>query len=32
VELQLKNGSRFRIGTDEPQELLQALRRAGVAA
>ncbi len=32
VELQLRNGTRFRIGTDEPQALLQALRRAGVAA
>ena len=30
VELQLKNGTRFRIGTDEPHELLQALRRVGV--
>ncbi len=32
VELQLKNGTRFRIGTDQPQELLQALRRGGVSA
>jgi len=32
VELQLAGGRRFRIGTDEPQALLQALRRAGVAA
>ena len=32
VELQLKNGTRFRIGTDEPHELLQALRRVGVSA
>ncbi len=32
VELQLKNGTRFRIGTDEPRELLQALQRAGVNA
>ena len=30
VELQLRNGTRFRIGTDEPHELLQALRRVGV--
>ncbi len=30
VELQLRNGTRFRIGTDEPQALLAALRRAGV--
>ncbi len=32
VELQLANGRRFRIGTDEPQALLDALRRAGVSA
>ena len=32
VELQLKNGTRFRIGTDQPKELLQALRRGGVRA
>lgn len=32
VELQLRNGTRFRIGTDEPQALLQALQRAGVGA
>lgn len=32
VELQLRNGTRFRIGTDEPQALLAALRRAGVKA
>lgn len=31
VELQLRNGTRFRIGTDEPQALLTALRHAGVA-
>lgn len=31
VELQLKDGSRFRIGTDEPQTLLNALRRSGVS-
>lgn len=30
VELQLANGSRFRIGTDEPKRLLNALRAAGV--
>ena len=30
VELQLKNGTRFQIGTDEPQALLQALQRVGV--
>ena len=32
VELQLKNGTRFRIGTDEPQALLAALRKSGVPA
>lgn len=32
VELQLRTGTRFRIGTDQPQVLLQALRRAGVTA
>jgi len=32
VELQLRDGTRFRIGTDEPQALLQTLRQAGVAA
>lgn len=32
VELQLRNGTRFRIGTDQPQELLNALRRSGVTA
>jgi hypothetical protein len=32
VELQLRNGTRFRIGTDEPQELVKALQRAGVHA
>lgn len=32
VELQLRNGTRFRIGTDEPQALLAALRRSGVTA
>lgn len=31
VELQLADGRRFRIGTDEPQALLNALRRAGVS-
>lgn len=30
VELQLANGTRFRIGTDEPAALLAALRSAGV--
>lgn len=30
VELQLKNGTRFLIGTDEPQALVQALRHVGV--
>lgn len=30
VELQLRNGTRFRIGTDEPQALVMALRQAGV--
>lgn len=28
VELQLKNGKRFRIGTDDPQGLLEALSHA----
>ena len=28
VELTLKNGSRFRIGTDEPEQLLRAVERA----
>lgn len=32
VELQLRNGTRFRIGTNEPQELLQALRARGISA
>lgn len=32
VELQLRSGKCFRIGTDEPQALLQALRVAGVSA
>lgn len=32
VELQLRNGTRFRIGTDETQELLQALRARGISA
>ena len=32
VELQLRNGTRFRIGTDEPQALLAALRQSGVPA
>jgi len=27
VEIELKGGGRFRIGTDEPEELIQALRR-----
>lgn len=31
VELQLRNGTRFRIGTDEPQALLGALRSSGVS-
>lgn len=31
VELQLTDGRRFRIGTDEPEALLRALERAGVA-
>lgn len=30
VELQLRSGSRFLIGTDEPAALLAALRQAGV--
>lgn len=30
VELHLANGVRFRIGTDEPDALLQALQREGV--
>lgn len=32
VELQLRNGTRFRIGTDEPQALVSALRAHGVNA
>ena len=32
VELQLRNGTRFRIGTDEPHTLLAALRKSGVPA
>jgi hypothetical protein len=32
VELQLRNGTRFRIGTDEPQALLSALRAHGIKA
>lgn len=32
VELQLTGGTRFRIGTDEPQALLQALRARGISA
>ena len=32
VELQLRNGTRFRIGTDEPAALVDALRKAGVSA
>lgn len=32
VELQLKNGTRFRIGTDEPEALLRALRARGISA
>ncbi len=32
VELQLRNGTRFRIGTDEPQALLTALRHVGVTS
>jgi len=27
VELELKNGSKFRIGTDEPEELLNSIRQ-----
>jgi hypothetical protein len=30
VELQLRSGRRFRLGTDEPDVLLAALRQAGV--
>ncbi|MGE0359427.1 MAG: hypothetical protein AB7H93_03265 [Vicinamibacterales bacterium] len=30
VELELANGGRFLVGTDEPLELLAALRRLGV--
>ena len=26
IEIELKNGARFRIGTDEPEELLSAVR------
>jgi hypothetical protein len=32
VELQLTNGTRFRIGTDEPQALLRALHARGISA
>lgn len=32
VELQLKNGKCFRVGTDEPQALVAALRQRGVSA
>ncbi len=32
VELQLRNGTRFRIGTDEPEALLRALRARGISA
>jgi len=32
VELQLTNGSRFRIGTSQPAALLAALKASGVAA
>lgn len=32
VELELTSGTRFRIGTDEPRALLDALRQAGVPA
>jgi hypothetical protein len=32
VELALKNGKRVRIGTDEPEKLIQALDRATAAA
>ena len=32
VELQLRNGTRFRIGTDEPEALLRALRAVGISA
>ena len=28
VELQMKNGRRYRVGTDEPQALLEAVRRS----
>ena len=31
VEIQLRSGRRFRLGTDEPEVLLAALRQAGVA-
>jgi len=27
IELQLKSGSRLRIGTDEPDRLIEAIRR-----
>ena len=32
IELEMKNGKRVRIGTDQPDELIQALDRATVAA
>lgn len=32
VELHLRDGRRFRVGTDEPEKLAAALRERGVAA
>lgn len=32
VELDLSSGGRFLVGTDEPERLLEALRRQGVSA
>jgi hypothetical protein len=31
VEFEMTNGTRFAVGTDEPQALIAALRRAGVS-
>ncbi len=28
MEIELKNGRRFRIGTDEPEQLLAAIKQA----
>ena len=31
VELQMKSGKKYRIGTDDPEGLVRAIRQAGVA-